>query len=87
MAERQGDGGITAKRVMEQPPDALVMFSDYAHILSTGNEVILQFYETTPKAPDDEGVIREVTSRLRVTVVLSPAHALNVVKTMQQQLE
>ena len=87
MAELQKRRGSKAKRVYEQPPDAISLYSDLAQVLATGQEVLLQFYETIPKPPDAEGEITEVTSRLRVTVILSPAHALNMAKTLRSQLE
>ena len=87
MAENQNEGGISAKRVMEQPPDAISLYSDYAQILGTGHEVILQFYETIPKPPNVEGKTVEVTTRLRATVVLSPSHALKVGQLLLKQLE
>ena len=87
MAELQDERGIKAKRVWEQPPDAISLYSEMAQVLSTGHEVILQFYETIPKPPGAEGRITEATSRLRATVVLSPAHALTLGKTLLKQLE
>jgi hypothetical protein len=79
--------GIKARRLMEQPTDAIALYSDYAQILATEHEVVLQFYETIPRPPDLQGNIAEVTTRLRATVVLSPAHALNVGKLLLRQLE
>ena len=87
MAELQDKRGIEAKRVWEQLPDAISLYSDAAQVLYTGNEVIVQFYETIPKPPSAEGKIAEVTTRLRTTVVLSPEHALRLGKTLLQQLE
>lgn len=87
MAELQDERGTLAKRVWEQPPDAISLYSDIAQVLYTGHEVMLQFYETIPKPPDAEGKITEATSRLRATVALSPAHALTLGKTLMKQLE
>ncbi len=87
MAELQDEQGIRAKRVFEQPPDAISLYSDMAQIMATEHEVLLQFYETIPKAPGAEGEITEVTSRLRATVILSPAHAVNVGKLLLRRLE
>ncbi len=84
MAELRNGPAGKAKRVFEQPPDAISLYSDMAQVLATRHEVLLQFYETIPKQPDANGEITEVTSRLRVTVVLSPAHAANVAKTLME---
>jgi hypothetical protein len=42
---------IQIQRIFEQPPDAISFYSDMAQILSTGNEVIIQFYEAIPGPP------------------------------------
>lgn len=87
MAELQDVRGTPAKRLFEQPPDAISLYSELAQVLGTEHEVFLQFYETIPRAPGAEGNVTEVTSRLRVTVVLSPAHALTLAKTLLGKLE
>ncbi len=87
MAELQDVRGAQAKRRFEQPPDAISLYSDLAQVLGTEHEVYLQFYETIPKAPDAEGIVTEVTSRLRVTVAMSPAHALTLGKSLLRKLE
>lgn len=84
MAEFQD---VRAQRHIEQPPDAISLYSDLAQVLGTEHEVYIQFYETIPKAPDAEGKVTEVTSRLRVTVVLSPAHALTLGKTLTEKIK
>ena len=87
MAEPQIVRDTKAKRHFEQPPDAISLYADLAQLLATEHEVYLQFYETIPKAPDAEGNVAEVTSRLRVTVALSPAHALTLGKSLLVKLE
>ena len=87
MAELQDVRGAQAKRLFEQPPDAISLYSDVAQVLGTEHEVFLQFYETIPEAPGAEGRVTEVTSRLRVTVVLSPTHALRLGKSLLGKLE
>ena len=82
MAELPIVRGTQAKRLFEQPPDAISLYTDLVQVLATEHEVFLQFYETIPKAPDAEGNITGVTSRLRVTAVLSPAHALTLGKSL-----
>ena len=87
MAELPDVRGTQAKRLLEQPPDAISLYSDLAQVLGTDHEVFLQFYESIPKAPDAEGRVTEVTSRLRVTVVLSPAHALRLGRSLVRKTE
>lgn len=87
MAELQDEKGVRLRRVFEQPPDAISLYSDMAQILATEHEVFLQFYETIPKARTADREVTEVTSRLRATVVLSPTHALNVGKMLVKRLE
>ena len=87
MAELEDERGYKVKRVWEQPPDAISLYSDVAQVLSTGNEVMLQFYETIPEPPGAEGRITEAKSRLRATVVLSHTHALTLGTTLLKQLK
>jgi hypothetical protein len=72
-------------RIFEQPPDAMTAYADFAQVLGTGSEVILQFYETTPDVPGEGGQIQSVRSRLRATVILNPAHAQNIGRLLQEQ--
>lgn len=74
-------------RVFEQPPDALSFYSDFAQVIGTGSEVLLQFYETIPGPPGPGGTIQMVRSRLRSTVVISKAHAVNIGGLLLKQAE
>lgn len=74
-------------RVFEQPPDALSFYSDFAQVIGTGSEVVLQFYETIPGAPGPGGTIQMVRSRLRSTVVISKAHAGNIGRLLLKHAE
>lgn len=66
-------------RVFEQPSDAISFYSDMAQVISTGNEITLQFYETIPGPPGGpKGNILSVRTRLRATVTISKAHARNI---------
>lgn len=85
MAEEKGGGQVT--RVFEQPPDSTSFYSDYAQIIGTGHEVVMQFYETIPGPPSlPSGAITTVRTRLRVTVSVSPAHAANIGKLLIQRV-
>lgn len=84
MVQEQPNGSTQVTRIFEQPPDTLSMYSDFAQVLGTGNEVILQFYDTIPDIPGPDGRIQGVRSRLRATIVLSQAHALNIGKLLLQ---
>lgn len=48
---------VQIERFYEHPPDAISFFSDIAQVINTGNEILLQFYETIPGPPGVEGVI------------------------------
>ncbi len=76
MAENEKPAQVS--RVFEQPPDFVSFYSDQAQVISTGNEVILQFYETIPGLPTEGGVVQQVRTRLRATIMISPAHASNI---------
>lgn len=65
-------------RIFEQPPDFVSFYSDYALVLATGNELVLQFYETVPGPPGPDGKIMQVRTRLRATITVSEAHAKNL---------
>jgi hypothetical protein len=72
-------------RLFEQPPDAPIFYADFAQVLGTGNEVILQFYESTPGPPGASGAIETVRSRLRATAILSPAHCRSIGQLLLDQ--
>jgi hypothetical protein len=78
---------IQVPRFYEQPPDAISFFSDIAQILYTGNEIVLQFYETIPAPPDSKGAINNVRSRLRATITVSTPHAHNIGKLLLEKFE
>jgi hypothetical protein len=78
---------LKVERIFEQPSDAVSFFCDVAQVLSTGNEVILQFYETTPGPPDHNGKIAKVRSRLRATVTLNLPHAATIGKLLIEKTE
>lgn len=66
-----------ALRVFEQPSDAVSFYSDLAQVLATAEEIVLQFYETIPEAPEG-GKVDKVRTRLRATVTLSRSHARRI---------
>ncbi len=87
MADDQKDGKeLTLSRLFEQPPDAISFYSDLVQISNTGQEVLLQFYETIPGAPVPDGMT-PVRSRLRATVMMSLAHADTLERTLRRQRE
>jgi len=79
---KESQQGQQVARVFELPPDALSCYSDHAQVMSTGNEVLLQFYETIPGPPGPDGRIAQVRTRLRATIILSPQHAQNLGKLL-----
>ncbi len=87
MADDQKDGKeLTLSRLFEQPPDAISFYSDLVQISNTGQEVLLQFYETIPGPPGPDG-ITQVRSRLRATVIISQGHAANLERLLRGQRE
>jgi hypothetical protein len=75
--------GMQVVRTFEQPADAVVAYADFAQVLGTGSEVILQFYETIPDVPGPTGQIQGVRSRLRATVIVSPGHARSIASLLE----
>ncbi|MCR4321413.1 MAG: DUF3467 domain-containing protein [Candidatus Brocadiaceae bacterium] len=73
------------ERFFEQPPDAISCYSDFAQVMHTGNEILLQFYETIPGPPVPGGNIGKVRSRLRATITISVAHAQNIGKLLTER--
>jgi len=61
---------------------AISCYSDFAQVMHTGNEILLQFYETIPGTPVLGGNIGKVRSRLRATITISVAHAQNIGKLL-----
>ena len=86
MAEEKriiGESRIRLERFFEQPPDAISCYSDFAQVIHTGNEILLQFYETIPGPPAAGGSnLSKVRSRLRATITISIAHAQNIGKLL-----
>lgn len=78
MAEPQSSTPVQINRVFEQPEGAVSCYADMAQVLGTGNEVVLQFYETIPGPPGPAGNIQIVRSRLRATITISLPHAANI---------
>lgn len=74
----QGQQTTQAPRIFEQPPDAISLYCDLAQVFATGNEIVLQFYETIPGPPGPDGSITGVRTRLRATITLSIRHAANI---------
>jgi hypothetical protein len=61
MAQQEGQQraqGTEIVRIFEQPADAMTAYSDFAQVLGTGSEVVLQFYETVPDLPGPNGQIQ-----------------------------
>ena len=87
MADDQKDEKeLKLPRLFEQPPDAISFYSDLVQISNTGQEVLLQFYETIPGVPVPDGMA-PVRSRLRATVMMSLAHADTLERTLRRQRE
>lgn len=76
---------VTVERIFEQPPDAISFYSELGQVFSTGNEIVVQFYETIPGPPGPGGKIGRVRTRLRATVYLSIPHAANIGKTLVEK--
>jgi hypothetical protein len=84
--EKESQPRQKVARVFEIPPDALSCYSDHAQVMSTGNEVLLQFYETIPGPPGPDGRIAQVRTRLRATIIVSPQHAQNIGQLLLKQV-
>jgi hypothetical protein len=82
--ERAQPQGLQVNRVFEQPADAVTLYADFAQILGTGSEVIVQLYETIPDVPGPTGQVQSVRSRLRATVILAPGHARSIAQLLEQ---
>lgn len=85
MAEKELEK-LKISRTFEQPDNAMSFYSDLAQITGTGNEVIIQFYETIPGSPDPEGNIKKVKTTLRANVIISFAHAKNLGKLLLEKI-
>jgi hypothetical protein len=79
--------GMQVARIFEQPADAITLYSDFAQVIGTGSEFVLQFYESVPEPPGPSGQVQSIRSRLRATVVVSPAHAQSIGRLLLQQAE
>ena len=88
MAEQDPPRRPTAvNRIFEQPPDTLSMYSDFAQVVGTGHEVLLQFYESIPGVPGASGAPDLIRTRLRATITVSKAHASNIGRLLLRNSE
>jgi hypothetical protein len=78
---------VQIERIFEQPPHAVSFYCDLGQVLSTGNEIVVQFYEVIPGPPEPEGEITKVRTQLRATVTLSKLHARNIAKLLLERTE
>lgn len=76
---------VQVKRFFEQPADTISFYSDFGQVMNTGNEVVIQFYETIPGIPTEKGNLENAKTRLRATITLSFSHAQNIGKLLTQQ--
>ena len=76
---------IQIQRIYEQPSDLVSFYCDMTQIISTGNEIIMQFYEAIPGPPGPEGKITHMRNRLRSTVTISFPHARNIGKLLVER--
>lgn len=76
---------VQIARLFEQPPDSISFYTDFGQVFHTGNEIVLQFYETIPGPPDPGGNIKSVRSRLRATITLGLPHARNIGKLLVEK--
>lgn len=74
------------ERFFEHPPDAISFFSDYTQVISTGHEVLIQFYETIPGPPDMQSHIKQVRSRLRATITMTYPLSQNLGKLLIEKV-
>ena len=80
--EKAASVGQPIERSFEQSSDAISFYSDFAQVMATDNEVVMQFYETIPGVPDRDGKITKAVSRLKATVTLSVSHAQKLGKVL-----
>jgi hypothetical protein len=85
--EKETPKEIQVPRLYEQPSDAVSFYSDIAQILYSGNEIVMQFYETIPGPPNSGGSFTNVRSRLRATITVSISHAHNIGKLLVERSE
>lgn len=83
----QQEEGVLARREFEQPADAISFYSDFTQIVGTAGEVLLQFYETVPGPPGDDGQVEMAKTRLRATVMISRPHAERIGQLLLKQVQ
>lgn len=74
-------------RKFEQPADAISFYSDFALIVGTQNEVVLQFYETIAGPPGPELQVETAATRLRATVMVSRPHAQRIAELLLERVQ
>ena len=88
MAGQDPPGGpIAINRIFEQPAESLSIYSDFAQVVGTGHEVLLQFYESIPGVPGPGGTPDLIRTRLRATITVSKTHASNIGRLLLKNSE
>jgi len=87
MAEEPKPRGGEVSRIFEQPETAISFYSDFAQVVGTENEVVLQFYETILGPPGPSGQVSMARSRLRSTIIVSKRHAANIGSLLLKQAD
>jgi len=83
--EKGAPQGLQIGRTFEQPADSISFYCDFAQVLATEHEVVMQLYETIPSVPDSQGKIIKAVSRLKATVTFSLPHARNFGKVLVER--
>lgn len=60
LSAKQTAGAQSIKRTFSASPDAQSFHCDYTQIVGTANEIVLQFYETVPGLPGEDGRVGSV---------------------------
>jgi hypothetical protein len=75
------------QRFFDQHPNSVSFYCDFAQIINTGNEIVLQFYESIPDPPTQKGTIDSIKTRLRATITINVKHAKNIGKLLIEKSE
>lgn len=77
----------TVRRIFQQGSEIVSFYSDVIHVLNTGNEFVLQFYETIPGVPNAEGHVDAVNTFMRASITISIPHFMQLFETISVQRE
>ncbi len=77
---------LKVTRVLNNQKMQFHFFLDYAQIINTEKEIVMQFYESIPGPPSPDSQIKNVKTRLKATITVGLPHAETIGKLLLKKM-